>query len=192
MRLVICDRRSAHKSIWSGMSIICASRVPKIIIGWTESTIIPWLLAPIETKQIDWSFKESNINHLPRRNRVLLKRKKNSRIFQVILWITKKFYRRILTKIFAASKSKMRLIDETGRKCVSFVGGDLNEELEEIDLRSNWITYSTFQAHLARTRPRWEPSFSIFSRIICLAFGTISKIDSRRAISVTKSDPPVL
>jgi hypothetical protein len=31
----------------------------------------------------------------------------------------------------------MRLIDETGRKCVSFVGGDLNEELEEIDLRSN-------------------------------------------------------
>ncbi len=75
LRLVICDRRSAHKSIWSGKSIICASCVPKIIICWTESTIIPWLLAPIETKQIDWLFKESNINHLPRRNRVLLRKK---------------------------------------------------------------------------------------------------------------------
>jgi hypothetical protein len=33
--------------------------------------MIPELSAPVDTKQIDCSSNESNMNHLPRRNRVL-------------------------------------------------------------------------------------------------------------------------
>ena len=33
--------------------------------------MMPGFVASTETKQIDWSFNESKMNHLPRRNRVL-------------------------------------------------------------------------------------------------------------------------
>lgn len=188
--MIICAIRSAHRSIWSGRSIICASRTPKIIICWTESTIIPWLLAPIETKQIDWSFSASNMNHLPRRNRVLFKI--NSSISRKSKLIFKSIYRRIFKKTFAASRSNVRWIDGIERKCVSFVWDVLNIENEPRKKNIDLYSYSAVHAHRARTRPSWEPSFSIFSWISFLAFGTISKIDSRRDISVTNSDPPVL
>lgn len=187
---MIGERRSMHMSIWLGSRRICASWTAEIIIGWVGFTIMPWLLAPIDTKQIDCSFKESKINHFPRCNRVL---EKNNMLHSNRWMRIKKFYRRIFTNIFAASKSNVRLINETGRNCVSFGDGDLKWNNGEVKFaRMGKLIYSTCQWHRARTRPSWEPSLSTFSRIICLALGTISKIDCWRVISVTKSDPPVL
>ena len=71
LRLIKCDMRAVHRSICSGRSMIWASRTPETMICWVESTIIPWFVAPVGTKQIDWSCRESNMNHWPRRNRVL-------------------------------------------------------------------------------------------------------------------------